>query len=208
MFDLHTWITFLAAAVLIVIVPGPSVTVIIANSLRAGSGSGLLNVAGNQVGLLMMVLVLAAGLKTIVMSAGEIFDVLRILGAAYLIWLGLKMWRSDGRLADPATGPARSSAHYFWQGFLVVWSNPKALLFYGAFIPQFIDPTQGNTTLQVVVLGGAFMVVAAPLDSAYALAAGKTGALLSRHNVRWLERLSGSCLIGGGVWLALSRRAA
>ncbi|MQX35367.1 LysE family translocator [Roseospira navarrensis] len=207
MFDLTTWFAYLAACTLLVIVPGPTVTVIIANSLRAGPSAGLMNVAGTQVGLLLMVGVLALGLDTIVTQAGAVFDVLRLLGAAYLIWLGVKMWRSDGRLGQAAAGARRSHGHYAWQGFLVIWSNPKALLFFGALIPQFVDPS-GNAALQVVLLGLTFMAVALVLDGAYALAAGTTGALLSRHNVRILERVSGSFLIGGGLWLALSRRAA
>lgn len=207
MIDATTWLTYVAASTLVVVVPGPTVTVIIANSLRAGPASGLLNVAGTQAGLLLMVIVLAAGLSTIVASAGLVFEVLRIVGAAYLIWLGVKMWRADGRLAEAAAGPARSHKRYFWQGFLVIWSNPKALLFFGAFIPQFVDPV-GNPALQVTLLGLTFMAIAAVLDGAYAVAAGKTGALLSRHNVRWLERISGSFLIGGGIWLALTRRPA
>jgi len=206
-FDLTAWLAFVAASALIVIVPGPTVTVIIANSLRAGPMAGLMNVAGTQAGLILMVAVLAAGLETIVTQAGVVFDVLRLIGAAYLVWLGVKMWRSDGRLGQAEAGTARTYGSYAWQGFLVIWSNPKALLFFGAFIPQFVSP-EGNAALQVVLLGLTFMAVALVLDGAYAVAAGKTGALLSRRNVRWLERISGSFLIGGGIWLALSRRAA
>ncbi|KAA5605818.1 LysE family translocator [Roseospira marina] len=205
MFDLTTWLAFLAACTLLVIVPGPTVTVIIANSLRAGPSAGLMNVAGTQLGLLVMIGVLALGLDTVVSQAGAVFDVLRLVGAAYLIWLGVKMWRSDGRLGQAEAGTPRSHARYAWQGFLVIWSNPKALLFFGAFIPQFVDPA-GNAALQVTLLGLTFMGVALVLDGAYAMAAGTTGALLSRRNVRALERASGSFLIGGGVWLALSRR--
>ena len=205
-FDLSSWLTYVAACCLLVIVPGPTVTVIIANSLRAGAGAGLMNVAGTQVGLFLMIGVLALGLETIVSQAAGVFDVLRLVGAAYLVWLGVKMWRSDGRLGEASSGAARSHLQYAWQGFLVIWSNPKALVFFGAFIPQFVDP-DGPADLQVVLLGLTFMAVALVLDGAYAVAAGRTGALLSRRNVRWLERVSGSVLIGGGLWLALGRRA-
>jgi len=88
----------------------------------------------------------------------------------------------------------------------VLLSNPKVFLFFGAFIPQFIDPA-GDPLAQTLVLGATFMVVATVLDSGYALAAGRAGGLLSRGNVRLLERVSGSCLIGGGIWLALTKRA-
>ncbi|MEM9574641.1 MAG: LysE family translocator, partial [Pseudomonadota bacterium] len=148
------------------------------------------------------------GLQTIVEAIGHVFVYLKLLGAAYLIYLGVQLWRSDGKLADPhaANTKARTLRGYFWQGFFVVWANPKALFFFGAFIPQFIDP-KGNAVLQTMILGGIFIGVATILDSLYALASGKTGTLLSQTNVRLIERFSGTALIGGGIWLALSKRA-
>ncbi len=203
MIDLTTWLAFTLASVAIVIVPGPSVTVIIANSLRHGAGAGMWNVAGTQFGLVTMIMVLAAGLSTVVELMSVAFDWLRLAGAAYLIWLGIKLWRSRGTLGEAET--RRPGGSFFWQGFIVIWSNPKALFFFGALIPQFIDPT-GNAISQTMLLGVTFMIVATVLDSGYALLAGRTGALLSRRNVRIVEIFSGSCLIGGGIWLALARR--
>ena len=172
----------------------------------SGAAAGLLNVAGTQAGLALMILVLAAGLSTIVSNMAALFEVVRLLGAGYLVWLGIRLWRSGGALADaPADKGTRAASGYFWQGFLVIWSNPKALVFFGAFIPQFIAPSQ-SAVPQVLLLGLTFMVLATLLDGAYALVAGKTGTLLARDNVRLLERISGTCLIGGGIWLALSRR--
>ncbi|WP_306119372.1 MULTISPECIES: LysE family translocator [unclassified Roseitalea] len=208
MVDPATLLAYVLACIVIVIVPGPSVTVIIANSLRSGTRAGLANVAGTQAGLVTMIAILAIGLETVVALMGELFVWVKFVGAAYLIWLGIRMWRSDGSLAAPDAESRRlRSLHgYFWQGFLVIWSNPKALVFFGAFIPQFIVPT-GNAALQTVLLGLVFMAIATVLDSGYALAAGKTGSLLNRRNVRILERVSGTLLIGGGMWLALTKRA-
>lgn len=206
MIDLALWLAFLAACVAVVIVPGPTVTVIIANSLRYGSGAGLANVAGTQAGLVVMVGVLAVGLEAIVASMAMLFDIVRILGAAYLIWLGVKLWRARGALADATMAAPPRRRSFFWQGVLVIWSNPKALLFFGAFIPQFVDVT-GSVTLQTMLLGATFMAVATLLDCGYALLAGGAGRLLTRSRVVWLERISGSLLIGGGIWLALTRRA-
>ncbi len=208
MFDFSTLATFTLACIAIVIVPGPSVTVIIANSLRQGSRAGLMNVAGTQFGLLLMLTILALGLQTIVAAIGHVFVYLKLLGAAYLIYLGVQLWRSDGKLADPSAINAkkRSMKGYFWQGFFVIWANPKALLFFGAFIPQFVNPA-GNAVLQTMILGGIFMVVATILDSLYAFASAKTGSLLSQTNVRLIERISGTALMGGGLWLAFSKRA-
>ncbi len=207
MIDIASYLTFIVACVAILLVPGPTVTVIVANSLRAGAAAGLMTVAGTQVGLALMLAVLAAGLTTIVATMGAVFDIVRLIGAAYLIWLGVKLWRSDGRLAArPNDGSGRRSpAGFARQGFLVVWANPKALLFFGAFIPQFIDPV-GDALAQVLLLGLTFMVLATLLDGAYAVAAGKTGALLARGRVRLVERISGSCLVAGGLWLAFARR--
>jgi homoserine/homoserine lactone efflux protein len=199
------WLTFLAACVAVVIVPGPTVTVIIANSLRHGARAGLLNVAGTQAGLAVMLAVLALGLEAIVSSMAALFDILRIAGALYLVWLGVKLWRARGALVYAAPAAPRRRA-FFWQGVLVIWSNPKALFFFGAFVPQFVTAT-GDVVLQTLLLGATFMVVATLLDGAYALLAGGAGRHLTRQLLVWLERCSGSLLIGGGVWLALSRRS-
>ncbi len=205
MIELHKWLLVLAATIAVVIVPGPTVTVIVANSLRAGAGAGLLNVAGTQLGLAVMVGVLAAGFAGLVDRLGLVFEIVRVVGAAYLVWLGIRMFRSDGTLGSAQVGVPRRRAGYVWQGLLVIWSNPKALFFFGAFIPQFVDATRPAAP-QVIALGLTFMVVATVLDAMYAVLAGSSARWLSRRNVRALERVSGTCLIGGGLWLALGRR--
>jgi threonine/homoserine/homoserine lactone efflux protein len=202
MLDVLQYATFVLACIVVVIIPGPTVTVIIANSLRNGAKSGLLNVAGTQLGLLSMLLIVAAGLEIVVNEMAIVFDWVRIIGAAYLIWLGMKLLRARGQLTEAE--PPRGGS-YFWQGFVVVWSNPKSLAFLGAFIPQFVDPSV-DATLQILALGGTFMLVATILDGSYALVSGKAGKWMSRSNVRKIELTSGSFLIAGGLWLALARR--
>lgn len=196
--------SYIVACILIVVVPGPSVTVIVANSMRHGARAGLLNVAGTQLGLALMIGVLACGLSAVVSAMASVFDILRLLGAAYLVWLGIRMWRSDGSLGTGESTPAAGNS-FVLQGFVVIWSNPKALLFFGAFIPQFIDPA-GGAVAQTVLLGAIFMAVATVFDSLYAFAAGGAGARLTRARVRLAERISGTFLIGGGLWLAFARR--
>ncbi len=119
--------------------------------------------------------------------------------------LGIKLLRSDGNL-----GQAQSSDlnlwGYFWQGFLVVWSNPKALFFFGALIPQFVNLSSGSAFWQTIVLGFTFIAIATVCDSGYALLSGKAGAMLTKTRVRMVEIASGFCLIGGGIWLALAKR--
>jgi threonine/homoserine/homoserine lactone efflux protein len=204
MFDPALLLSFALACFVIVVVPGPTVTVIIANSLKHGTRAGLLNVLGTQIGLVTMVGILAVGMSAVVAGMGSLFEVLRLVGAAYLIWLGIKMWRSDGTLGTKEA-TVRPMGSFVLQGFIVIWSNPKALLFFGAFIPQFIDPAQ-SAAWQTAVLGFVFMAVATVFDSVYAFAAGGAGSWLSRERVKLTERISGTFLIGGGLWLAFSRR--
>lgn len=211
MFELSTYLTFVLACAAVVIVPGPTVTVIIANSLRHGARAGLANVAGTQAGLAVMLAVLAAGLQVVVAALGAVFEIVKLLGAAYLIWLGAKLLLKKSALSGAGAeglaaeaAPPRSSG-FFWQGVLVIWANPKALLFFGAFIPQFVRP-EGPVVLQTLALGATFMGVATLLDGGYALLAGRAGGWLTRQRVRLLEVFSGCFLIGGGVWLALTRR--
>ena len=204
MFDTALLLSYTLACFLIVIVPGPTVTVIVANSLRHGARAGLLNILGTQMGLVVMMAILAVGMSAVVSGMGSLFEVLRLVGAAYLIWLGVRMWRSDGTLGTKEAA-ARPMGSFVVQGFIVIWSNPKALLFFGAFIPQFIDPA-GSAAVQTILLGGIFMAVATIFDGLYALAPGGAGGWLSRERVRLTERISGTFLIGGGLWLALARR--
>ena len=198
--------TYVVACFAIVIVPGPSVTVIIANSLRKGMAAGLMNVAGTQVGLVPMILIVAMGLETVVAVMGQAFFWIKLLGAAYLIWLGIKLLRSDGNLGK-AKAKEMSMSGYFWQGMLVIWSNPKALFFFGAFIPQFVDPARGDAFWQTLAYGFIFIAIATVCDSAYAVLSGKLGQYLTKARVRIVEIGSGICLIAGGVWIALAKRA-
>ncbi|MFZ5673701.1 MAG: LysE family translocator [Pseudomonadota bacterium] len=200
---LEAYIAFCIAAIAIVVVPGPTVTIVIANSLKHGARAGLLNVAGTQAGLVLWMAVAIAGLASAITYMGVWFDVLRIAGAAYLIWLGIKLVRSKGQLAAAAATAPRGG--FFFQGFVVILSNPKVLLVFGALIPQFISKN-GDYMNQLILLGLSFMVIATVFDSLYAFAAGNAGSWLSQKRVRFVEVSSGLCLIGGGVWLALRGR--
>jgi homoserine/homoserine lactone efflux protein len=212
--SIELYVAYLMACAVIVIVPGPTVTLIVANSLRHGARAGLLNVAGTQAGLAVIIAVVGLGLTSMIEALGHWFDVLRLIGAAYLVWLGWRMLRADDEKgSDHSSRPSRFSSSvaaksltpgFFTQGLLVALSNPKTLLFFGAFFPQFIDP-RGDHTLQIAIMGLTALAFAAASDSAYALLSGRAGRLLSRHRVRLMSRLSGGFLIGGGLWLALAR---
>jgi threonine/homoserine/homoserine lactone efflux protein len=200
---IQIYLTYLLACIAITIIPGPTVTLIIANSLSHGTRAGLLNVAGTQLGLAMMLGVLLVGLSSIIATMGWWFDWVRIAGAVYLVWIGWKLLRSSGALGELDKTP-KPRGGFFLQGFLVLMSNPKALLWFGAFIPQFVDPS-GNYVGQIVVCGLTAMVTAAVTDGAYAILGGRTGKIMSRQRIRLASRLSGLFLIGGGVWLAFTR---
>jgi len=200
---LEVYLAYLIACALVAIVPGPTVTLVVANSLTHGTRAGLLNVAGTQLALALMIGVLIVGLASVIATIGWWFDWVRLAGAAYLVWLGWRLLRSSGALDRPGQVPAPRGG-FFLQGFLVMLSNPKVLLFFGAFIPQFVDP-RSDHVFQVALLGATAMAVAMVSDGAYAVLSGRAGTLLARRHVRRLSRASGICLIGGGVWLALAR---
>jgi len=199
---LEIYLAYVLACVVITIVPGPTVTVIVANSLTHGTRAGLLNVAGTQIGLGLMMATLVVGLSTIIATMGWWFDWLRLAGAAYLIWLGWKLIRSSGDMEAVKAPVPRGG--FVLQGLLVILSNPKGLLWFGAFIPQFIDP-KGDYVGQIILLGVTAMATALISDGAYAILVGRAGSALSRHRVRLVNRVGGVFLIGGGIWLALTR---
>ena len=201
--SLQIYLAYVAACILITIIPGPTVTLIIANSLTHGTRAGLLNVAGTQLGLLIMLGVLLVGLSSIIATMGFWFDWVRIAGAVYLVWIGWKLLRANSGFGEVGKTP-KPRGGFFLQGFLVLMSNPKALLWFGAFIPQFVDPN-GNYVGQIVILGLTAMATAALTDGAYAVLGGRAGHFMSAQRIRLAQRLSGLFLIGGGVWLAFTR---
>ncbi|MBL1406923.1 MAG: transporter [Hyphomicrobiales bacterium] len=200
MVSLASILTIAIASAVVAIVPGPSVSLIIANSIRGSSRAGLLNIAGIQLGLILMILVVALGIEGVMTVMADWFFAIKLIGAAYLIYIGVKMLRSDGSFAqEKNVKPPKIG--YFWQGFFVLIVNPKALLFFGAFIPQFID-TSGNVFIQSVVYGGVFMVVAGILDSMYAFLAGRAGSMISKNRILYAERSGGAMMVLGGLWMA------
>jgi threonine/homoserine/homoserine lactone efflux protein len=202
--SLQAYLAFVAACIALALLPGPVVTLLIANGLRHGTRAALINILGVQTGLLIMIGVVAIGLTSLMATMGYWFDWVRLAGAAYLIWLGVKLIRFpvEGVGNDAAPLPPRGG--FFLQGFLVLISNPKLLIFFGAFLPQFMD-TSRNHAAQATLLGVTFMVIAGFTDALYALAAGRVRTLFSASRTRLLSRISGGFMIGGGIWLALTR---
>jgi threonine/homoserine/homoserine lactone efflux protein len=202
--SLQLYLAFVAACIALALLPGPIVTLLIANGLRHGTRAALINIAGAQVGLAIVIGIVAIGLTSLMATLGYWFDWVRFAGAAYLVWLGIKLIRSpiEGVYTDEPPPPPRGG--FFLQGFLVLLSNPKVLVFFGAFIPQFMDLSKDHFS-QVALLGFTFMATGAVTDSIYALLAGRARLFFSKQRTRLLSRISGGFMIGGGIWLALTR---
>jgi threonine/homoserine/homoserine lactone efflux protein len=203
--SLQVYLAFVAACIALALLPGPNVTLVIANGLRYGTRAAMISIAGTQAGLAVVVGIVALGLATLMATMGYWFDWVRFAGAAYLVWLGIKMVRAPVEGIDADTPPAPPRGGFFLQGMMVLLSNPKVLVFFGAFIPQFVVDMEKNHILQVGILGATFMVTAALTDIVYAVAAGRARQFFSARRTRLLSRISGGFMIGGGVWLALTR---
>ncbi|OYU91774.1 MAG: transporter [Bradyrhizobiaceae bacterium PARB1] len=199
--SLQIYLTFVVACVALALLPGPNVTLVIANGLRYGTRPALVTIAGTQAGLAIVIAIVAFGLTTMMATMGYWFDWVRFIGAAYLVWLGIKLVRAPIEGID-TDAPPRGG--FFLQGLAVLLSNPKVLVFFGAFIPQFVD-LERNHFLQVGILGATFMAAAAVTDIIYAVAAGRARKFFSARRTRLLSRISGGFMIGGGLWLALTR---
>jgi threonine/homoserine/homoserine lactone efflux protein len=204
MMSMQAYLAFVAACIALALLPGPIVTLVIANGLRHGTRAALTNILGVQVGLLIVIGVLAVGLTSLMATMGYWFNWVRFAGAAYLVWLGIKLIRSPVEGVDTDAPPPPPRGGFLLQGFVVALSNPKLLVFFGAFIPQFMDMSKDHLS-QVLVLGVTFMVLAGLTDGIYALLAGRARSFFSARRTRMMSRVSGGFMIGGGIWLALTR---
>ena len=190
---------FIIASFLVVIVPGPTVSLIIANSLKFGMRAGILNVVGTQFGLIILILLLALGFKVISPFLEDVIKVVRIIGAIYLMTLGYLSFTSKS-LSDNAQQIKKFDKKFILQGLIVILSNPKAFLFLGAFIPQFIDINQPIEN-QIIFLGILFMIVGAIFDGMYAVIFGKFREIIINKYINLLNKLGGSLLFFVGLWL-------
>jgi threonine/homoserine/homoserine lactone efflux protein len=208
--EASTLALFAVAAVTLLLIPGPAVLYIVTRSVDQGRAAGLASVCGVHVGTLLHVAAAALGLSALLVSSATAYDTVRWLGAAYLVWLGVRrLLARDEDVAAAAAGPdARRPGlgRIFAQGVVVNVLNPKTALFFFAFLPQFVDTSRGSVPFQVVVLGAAFVLLGLLSDGAYALLA-STGAgwLRRRPRVARASRLvSGGVLISLGVTTALA----
>lgn len=200
----HLFAGFLALTVVLLLTPGPIVTLVIATAARAGVRAGLTTVAGTSLGNALLLTAIAFGLDWVLANARALFEVLRWLGAAYLIWLGVRVWLSAGEQSQRAPGQRLQ----FARGVLVALTNPKTIAFCTAFLPQFVDPAL-PAGRQLTVMCVTSVVLGTCSDSCWAIAAGLGRAwFLSAPRMRLLGRASGVALVAGGIWLSLVRRPA
>lgn len=153
-----------------------------------------------------MVLIVAIGLQAVMHVVGEAFFVIKLIGAAYLFWIGWKMFTSRTGINLHARKAPKAAWRYLVQGALVNWGNPKTLLFLGAFLPQFVRLDQ-PLFAQIMLLGLIVMAIATITDNLYAILAGAARQMLTAARVKLLNRISGAALMAGGIWLALLRKA-
>ena len=204
MISLDIFLAFVAATALLMVIPGPNVALIVANSVAHGTRFGLLTVAGTASGVVVQLALTVLGASAALDFLAASFDWLRWAGVAYLIWLGIAAWRAPPVDLAQVQPQVRSARAIYLRGLLVCLTNPKTLLFCGAFLPQFVTPGP-DAARQLMLLAITFFVVSTVLDSLWAMLAGRLRALLVAR-ARLRNRVTGGLMVGAGLGLALARR--
>lgn len=202
--DTQTLVVFGVASLALLVVPGPAVFYIVTRSIADGRRAGAVSMLGIEAGGLLHVTAAALGVSAVLASSATAFAAVKYLGAAYLVYLGVRQLLQPVADVDAATGVATSTPRLFWQGAMVQVLNPKVALFFLAFLPQFIDPARGGAALQIVVLGVVFTLLALLSDGLYVVAVGTVGKLLGARSAGRRSLMK----VGGGVYICLGVVAA
>jgi threonine/homoserine/homoserine lactone efflux protein len=200
---------YVAASLALIATPGQDMMYVISRSLAQGRAAGLASAAGVCLGILVHTALAALGVGALLRASPALFLVLRLGGAGYLAWLGLRMLLVPSRDALPGRSAERASlASLVRQGMLSNVMNPKIILFFVAFLPQFVDPASAHPTRDLAFLGGLYALLALPVKSAVGLAAGTLSARVRRSPaaLAWMQRASGAILIGLGARIAAAGR--
>ncbi len=211
MYDATHWLTFLVAALLLNLSPGPDIAFIVGHTLKNGRRAGMVAMLGIWLGAFAHVVFAVVGLSAILMTSATAFTVLKYIGAAYLVWLGIQAIRGAAGASQALSGksPAETSlARIFRQGFLIDLLNPKVAVFFLAFLPQFVVAGAGPVSLQLFVHGTLIIVVAALIEPPLVFIGDRMARGL-RGNTRvlsWLDRGLGAVLIALGLRLAVTER--
>lgn len=205
------FLSFLSAALVVQLVPGPGMLFILANGIAGGARAGVAAACGAATGMVFHTVAAAAGLAALFAHAPAAYDALRIVGGVYLLWLAIGHFRSasSGQLVSE-DGETRSPRRVFTRAWLNNLANPKVILFYLAFLPQFVSPGAGSVTVQLLVLGFIFLAVGLVIDLALGIFSGRIGEWLRRRESlgRWIERIAGTVMGGLGLRLLVSSRHA
>lgn len=204
--DLPTFIVFVVAALVLLVTPGPAVFYIVTRSIDQGRVAGIVSTLGVGAGTLVHVVAAALGLSALLVSSAVAFNALKYLGAAYLVYLGIRKFLVPDELEQPRSLKRNTLARIFYDGVIVNVLNPKTALFFFAFLPQFVDTSKGGVWAQIIFLGVLFVLMGIVSDGTYALLAGSFGNWL-KGNLRWLRvqrYFAGTVFIGLGVIAALS----
>ena len=204
---LELYAAYLAATTVVLVLPGPTIMLVVSYALSEGRRSAWPTVLGVAAGDFVALSCSLAGLGAVLSTSATFFTVLKWAGAAYLVWLGIRMWRSEIRIAkDQAAMPPRAALPMAGHAFVVTALNPKGILFFIAFLPQFVSPA-APVAPQLALLGGTFLVLVIVNAALYALLAGSVRDAVRRPGVmRAVQRLGGSVLIGAGILTATLRR--
>jgi len=200
---------FVVASVLLILMPGPSVLFVIGRSIAYGRLAGVLSVVGNALGMLPLLALVAVGVGALVAQSLVLFTVIKVVGAGYLVYLGVQAIRHRGETTDAAAGPRRPAWRLLGEGFIVGATNPKTIAFFVAVLPQFVDYRSGGIPWQLAELGVVFVALALIGDTCWALAAGTARAWFatSPRRIARLRATGGVMMIGlGGVLLLTGAR--
>ncbi|WP_206301984.1 LysE family translocator [Streptomyces sp. AcE210] len=203
-------LAFAAMSFLLIVIPGPSVLFVIGRALSQGRRAALTTVVGNTLGAYVLVVAVALGVGAVVERSVLVFTTLKLVGAAYLVYLGVKAVRQRRSLHAAFTGDgvAHGSLRTLWEGFAVGVANPKTIVFFAAVLPQFVDRGQGHVSLQMLLLGLVFNVIAVVSDSVWGLVAATTRSWFARSPRRlgMVGGVGGLTMIGLGVTVAATGR--
>ena len=204
--NFSTYLLFLAAALTLLVIPGPAIIYIVTRSIDQGRRAGLVSVLGIAVGSVFHIIAAAFGLSALLASSAVAFNSVRYLGAAYLIFLGVRKFLSKDELEESAPARTMSLRRIFFQGVLVNTFNPKTALFFFAFLPQFVNPALGPVALQILFLGLTFTVLGICSDGTWALLSGTIGSSLKRNRgfLRSQRYVAGSVYLGLGLATAFA----
>jgi len=204
---LELWAAFALASFVLLAIPGPTVMLVVSYALGRGRGSAWATVPGVVLGDATAMTISLAGAGAVLATSATLFTALKLCGAAYLVWLGISMWRTPPQpMEQPGAARGRDKSRMFWQSYVVTALNPKSIVFFVAFVPQFVDPAR-PALAQFVMLEATFLALAALNTTLWAVLVGEMRARFqSPRRLRLLGRVGGGCLIGAGGLTALQSR--